>query len=407
MPEFTYTARNAKGTDIVGTLSAASQREALSMLANRALFPLRVEGVKEKTSALALGLPWRKRIGAEVLATNLTQLADLLQNGVALLAAIKILADQAAHPVLRDVMLDIHNQVAEGASLEAAMAQHPSVFSELTISMVRAGSEGAFLEDALRRVADFLENQEELKGQVLGAMAYPAFLAVMGAIVTVVLIVFFVPKFETLFTRLETSGAGLPVATTILLFLSDTLTDYGLFVLAGLVAGGWLLRRYLATESARELLDRVKLRLPVAGRILHNTALARFCRVLGTLLRNGVPILKALRISSDSTGNRLLSRAIMDAAENVSAGESLSRPLADSGLIPPNIMAMIGVAEEANTLDSVLLNVADRVDQRIERQLGLMVRLVEPIMLVLIGGVVLFILVALLLPIIEMSTTVG
>ena len=252
MPDFSYTARNANGTDIVGTLSAASQREALSMLANRALFPLRVEGAKEKAPALALRLPWRNRVGAEALATNLTQLADLLHNGVALLAAIKILADQAAHPVLRDVMLDIHNQVAEGASLEAAMAQHPSVFSELTISMVRAGSEGAFLEDALRRVADFLENQEELKGQVLGAMAYPAFLAVMGSIVTVVLIVFFVPKFETLFTRLETTGAGLPVATTVLLLLSDTLTDYGLFVLAGLVAGGWLLRQYLATESAKK-----------------------------------------------------------------------------------------------------------------------------------------------------------
>ncbi len=251
MPEFTYTARNTDGTDVAGSISATSRREVLTMLANRALFPLQVEGVKDRTPAMTLRLPWRYHIGTELLANSLSQLADLLQNGVALLTALKILAEQAAHPVLREVMLDIHDQVADGASLEAAMARHPRVFSELTINMVRAGSEGAFLEDALRRVADFLENQEELKGRVLGAMAYPAFLAVMGVIVTVVLIVFFVPKFETLFIRLETTGAGLPAATKLLLFLSDVFTRFGLFITIGLGSACWLLRRYLATESAR------------------------------------------------------------------------------------------------------------------------------------------------------------
>jgi general secretion pathway protein F/type IV pilus assembly protein PilC len=304
-------------------------------------------------------------------------------------------------------MRDIHDQVAEGASLEAALARHPKVFTELTLSMVRAGSEGAFLEDALRRTADFLESQEELKGKVLGAMAYPMFLAVMGFVVTTVLIVFFVPKFETLFTRLEASGGGLPLATTLLLFLSDMFGRYAIVASAVGGASVWAMGRYVSTPQGREFIDRTKLSLPIAGKILHNTALSRFCRVLGTLLRNGVPILKALQISSDSTGNRILSRVILESAEQVSSGETLSLPLAKSGLIPANIMAMISVAEEANTLDSVLLNVADRIDQRIERQLALMVRLVEPIMLVLIGGVVLFVLIALLLPIMELSTTVG
>lgn len=407
MPEFSYIARNATGADVVGSLTAGSQRDALAQLANRALFPLKVEAATKGLASIELRMPWQNRINTELLAANLTQLADLLQNGVPLLSALKILSEQAAHPVLREVMQDVLDQVAEGESLEVALARHPKVFSELTISMVRAGIEGAFLEDALRRTADFLENQAELKGKVTGAMAYPMFLAVMGFVVTAVLIVFFVPKFETLFTRLETNGGGLPLATTILLLLSDLFTRYAAIALVIAGAVIWAIRRYVATENGKELIDRTKLSLPIAGKILHNTALSRFCRVLGTLLRNGVPILKALRISSASTGNRLLSRAILGSAENVSAGEALSRPLAESGLIPANIMAMISVAEEANTLDTVLLNVADRIDQRIQRQLALMVRLVEPIMLVLIGGVVLFILVALLLPIMELSTTVG
>ena len=344
---------------------------------------------------------------SDILASNLTQLADLLQNGVPLLTSLAILTEQAGHPILKDVMQDIHDKVSEGESLESAFAQHPNVFSELTISMVRAGSEGAFLEDALRRTADFLEKQEELKGKVMGAMAYPGFLAVMGFVVTTVLIVFFVPKFETLFTRLEASGGGLPVATTLLLFLSDVFTRYAYLAVAVITVAAWGIHRFLATEKGQELANQTKLSLPIAGRILQNSALSRFCRVLGTLIRNGVPILKALRISSASTGNHQLSQTILKAADNVSAGEALSKPLAESGLIPKNVMAMISVAEEANTLDTVLLNVADRIDQRIQRQLALMVRLVEPIMLVLIGGVVLFILIALLLPIMELSTTVG
>lgn len=407
MPQFSYIARDANGQDIAGLLSANNHRDAIAQLASRALFPIKIENAKRKSGGVRLQLPWKNRIRTEVLAANLTQLADLLQNGVALLASLKILAKQGGHPVMREVMQDVHDQVAEGVPLEDAMARHPRVFSELTLSMVRAGTEGAFLEDALRRVADFLEHQEALRGRVMSAMFYPAILAVFGIFITVVLVVFFVPKFAGLFERLESSGAGLPAATVLLLWVSDLIRDYWLAILLALCGGTWALRTYLKTDGARDLIDRWKLRLPIVGRILHNTALARFCRVLGTLLQNGVPILKALRISSDSTGNRQLSQAIVESVENVSAGETLSRPLAACGLIPADVMAMIGVAEEANTLERVLINVASRMDEKIERQLDMMVRLVEPIMLVLIGGMVFFILVALLLPIFDMATTVG
>src|SRR5215813_13899632 len=168
--------------------------------------------------------------------------------------------------------------------------------------MVRAGSEGAFLEDALKRTADFLEMQEEMKGQVVGAMAYPAFLGVAGTVVTVVLVVFFVPKFAELFATLEKSG-GLPGPTIALLFLSDVLKKYGLFMIAGLVALGFWLRKKMKTDAARLVVDRYKIKLPALGPIFLSTALSRFCRVLGTLLANGVPLLRALEISSDATGN--------------------------------------------------------------------------------------------------------
>ncbi len=192
--------------------------------------------------------------------------------------------------------------------------------------MVRAGSEGAFLEEALVRIARFLELQEELKGKVKGAMAYPTFLMIGGMVVTMFLIVFFVPKFEGLFDRLERQGTGLPLATVLLLGASDFLIRYGLPLLAVLVAAVFGLRRLLKSAAGQRFSDYWKLRLPIAGQIFHNTAVSRFCRVLGTLLRNGVPILKALEISSGSVGNQLLAEAIRTSAENISSGQTLSAP---------------------------------------------------------------------------------
>jgi general secretion pathway protein F/type IV pilus assembly protein PilC len=305
------------------------------------------------------------------------------------------------------VLGDVRDQVADGAPLDEAFGRHLNVFGELAVSMVRAGAEGAFLEDALNRTADFLEKQEELKARVKGAMIYPAFLATLGLTVTIVLIVGFVPKFAELFARLEQEGGGLPAATIALLGLSDFLGRYGLFLAIGLIALGIWLRRMASSESGRLVVDRWKLKIPVAGPIFHGYAIARFCRILGTLLRNGVPLLKALEISSDSAGNRVLARAIRESAENVSAGETLSGPLAKCGLVPRPVMAMISVAEEANNLDDVLVSVADGIERKTGRQIDVMVRLAEPAMLLVMGGLVGFVLVALLLPVFDMITMMG
>jgi len=402
MAEFAYIARNASGEDVVGSLSAATKREALCALTEKSLFPLRVESAKPSL------FKWKpkKRITGELLASNLGQLADLLQSGVPLLSAMEVLVGQCMNPSLSEVLTDIRDQVVDGASLDEAFARHPDVFGDLTVSMVRAGCEGAFLEDALKRTADFLELQEELKGRVVGAMAYPAFLAIFGFGVTVVLIVFFVPKFAELFEQLEQNG-GLPEATVALLWISDTLGQYGLWMVPCVVGSFVWLKRAAKNERGKMMLDRWKLKIPVVGKIFLGSAVSRFCRVLGTLLRNGVPLLRALEISRDSAGNALLAAVIRDSAENISSGETLSKPLGDCGLIPLPVMAMIRVAEESNNLENVLINIADGIDRKTDRQLDIMVRLVEPAMLMVMGTVIMFVLVALLLPVFDMSAAMN
>ncbi len=403
MPQFDYTARTADGQDVQGTITAASKQETLHILSEQSLFPLHVD---DTTPAQPFWKP-SPRIKASLVASNLTQLADLLKNGVPLLKSLEILAKQSAQPAMADVLCDIRDKVAEGTGLDEAMADHPTVFGELSVSMVRAGSEGAFLEDALNRTAGFLELQEELKGRIVGAMMYPAFLAAMGTVVTIVLVVFFVPKFSELFERLERDGGGLPMATVILLAVSDFLGRFGAVVAVILGVLVYWARTYVKTDRGRYLADRWKLRLPVVGKILLGAAVSRFCRVLGTLLENGVPLLKSLEISSESTGNVILAQTIRESAANISAGETLSKPLAASGLFPRSVMAMISVAEESNNLDAVLVNVADGIDKKTSRQLDIMVRMVEPIMLLVMGLVIGFVMVALLLPVFDMSSALS
>lgn len=402
MQEFAYTARTLNGRDVSGMITADSRQDVMALLTDRALFPLDVR----PAAAPSFQLRFRRPVRTELLASTLTQLSDLLANGVPLLQALDVLVQQTPHDRMKTVLADVRRRIADGAQLFEAMAAHRDVFNELTISIVRAGTEGAFLEESLQQTAAFLERQEELRARIRGAMAYPSFLAVAGALVTIVLIVFFVPKFADLFRQLEQAGT-LPGATVALLWLSNFLGRYGILVavaFAGLIFG---FRKWAATPGGRLVLDEWRTRLPIFGPIFLNGATSRFCRILGTLLRNGVPMLKALEISSDSSGNVVLGNAIRQSAENISSGESLSEPLSGCGLIPPNVMAMISIAEEANNLESVLINIADGIDRKVSRQLDTMVRLIEPALLMVMGSAILFVIVALLLPVFEMSTTMS
>lgn len=404
MPEFAYKAKTVGGDNTAGVITATTHQEALSLLSGQSLFPLEVVDQQKSGFQVRIALP--TRVKSEAIADTLTQLADLLTNGVPLLESLKILSAQSADKRMREVLGEVCGEVENGANLDAAMAGHPEVFSSLTVNMVRAGLEGAFLEESLERVSSFLRKQNELRGKVVSAMTYPALLAVVGTIVAVVLIVLVVPMFEAFFDRLERSGVGLPLVTIILLAISHALTRYGVVVVLVGAALALGVKKWLETSRAKQLVDRVKLKIPVAGAIFHDAAVSRFCRVLGTLLKNGVPILRSLTISGASSGNLLLQNAIEDAAQNISSGNLLSQPLAASGLVPPQVMAMIRVAEESNSLDQVLVKIADRMDQKIERRLDMMVRLIEPLMLLTIGGMVMFIIVGVLLPIIDLNSAI-
>lgn len=408
MPDFTYIAKTSSGERSEGTIAASSRRDALQQLRQRSLFPLKVNDAESAKPALdKIELPWANRVKKDAVADLCTQLADLLNNGVPLLEALQTLSEATVNPRLEQALMRVHDSVAEGANLDQAMAAEPDVFSELTISMVRAGLEGAFLEEALERTAAFLQKQDEMRAKIISSLTYPVILGLVGSGITVLLITVMVPKFQPFFDRLEQSGSGLPLITVLLLAVSHALIKYGL-VIAAAVAGAIVgIRQLLRQPAGKAWLDRWKLKMPMMGSIFHDAAVSRFCRVLGTLLRNGVPLLKSLRISGESTGNSLLQEVVFASAENVTAGDSLSKPLAQSGLIPSQVMAMIRIAEESNTLDQVLVKIANRMDQRIERRLEVMVRMIEPMMLVLIGVMVMFVIVGVLLPVFDLNSSVG
>ena len=401
MAEFRYVAREISGQQVEGTVSAASEREALGSLAAKNLFPISIDLAE---AAKAHQANKRRRVPARVLAVFYTQLADLLRAGVPLLRALDLLVKQTRQMTLKLVVQEVRDQVADGTRLAEALRQHPTVFNELTVSMVRAGEEGSFLEESLQRIADFTEHQEELKGRVIGAMAYPAFLVVVGGLIVVGMLVFFVPKFEPLFDTMRKEGT-LPIATTMLLATSGFLQAYGWLVILGLVGAFFLAQRYFTNdESGRMRLDQLRLKVFGVGQVVRSLAVARFCRVLGTLLHNGVPILNSLQIAKDATGNRVISTAIAQAADHVSSGRSLAQPLAECGQFPADVLEMIAVGEEANNLEQVLVGVADKMERQTNRQLDLVVRLLEPVMLVVMAGIILFLLIALMLPIFNSSS---
>jgi general secretion pathway protein F/type IV pilus assembly protein PilC len=401
MPDFAYVARNQQGAKIAGTVTANSEREALAILTGQSLFPINVAAAK----AASAGFMQSKKVSGQQMAVVYAQLAALLRSGVPLLRSISVLREQSSKPVLKEILSDVYSKVESGSTFAEAIARHPGAFGEMAVNMVRAGGEGGFLEDALERVAQFTEQQEDLKGRTMGALAYPMFLATVGTLVVMGLMIFFVPKFASLFDNLRERGE-LPAATEILLWISDTMRAWWWIVaIAGAGVYLWL-KNWLATAQGRFVSDLLKLRAPVIGAIYQALAVSRFCRVLGTLLKNGVPILKSLEISREAAGNKLLSQAIADASENISAGQSLAQPLAASGYFPKAVVEMIAVAEESNSLDKVLVDIADGLEKRTFRQLDLVVRLLEPMMLLVLAAVVLMVVIALLLPVIKMSGTV-
>ncbi|MDR2643049.1 MAG: type II secretion system F family protein [Planctomycetaceae bacterium] len=397
MPEYRYVARNDIGAKVEGVLDAANEPEAAAALSANGLFPVSIAPVMQQVVTGKI-----RKISGELLATFYSQLADLLRGGVPLLRSLKILHDQTSNVNFKFVLDNVYRRVESGDTLAEAMGRYQVVFGEMGVQMVRAGSEGGFLEESLTHVAEHTEAQDDLRGRIIGALVYPILLLVFLIVVVIIIMFFIVPKFDTVFNDLRNRG-DLPQITEWLLFFSRR-TKYIITATLPFIFGGFIWFRFWSkTDQGRLFLDGLKLRIPVAGKVYEGFAIARFCRVLGTLLKNGVPIVKSLDIAGDAIGNRVLLNAIQKASEKISSGTRLAEPLAESGCFPKSLTEMIAVAEESNTLDSVLISVSISSENRNWRALDLAVRFIEPIMLILLGLVVLFFVLALMLPLFNMA----
>lgn len=398
MPSYTYRAVGGEGKPVSGILTAENYQVALRMLEEKALFPIKVtEGIEQ--SKLSMGRS--RKVKTHHLTVFYSQLADLLRAGVPMLRALDVLSRQASQGALPQIIKELREDVAGGMGLGEGMAKHPTAFSPLHASMVRAGEQGGFLEEVLQRISIFLEKQDELRNKIRGAMIYPCILVVMGSLIVLLLMLVFVPKLRS-HLRPETFN----VLTHVVFWLSDVLRDHYI-LLMGCAVGLWMGAVTLVrTEWGRRTFERFKLRAPVLGGLLTMVALCRFCRILGTLLHNGVPILQALKVSRDSAGNEMLAKVIEQAGESVRKGAALSKPLGDSGLFPPAVVDMIAVAEESNNLESVLVQIAETNEVRTARSVEMAVKVLEPLLLVVMAVVVFCIAVALLLPILTMGSTI-
>jgi general secretion pathway protein F/type IV pilus assembly protein PilC len=383
-------------------VTANTEREAAAQLDARGLFPIEVKATRSATEGGRLG----GGVGGRHLATFYGQLADLLHAGVPLLRALELLERQSPNKRLAAVVKEVRLKVADGTGLAQAMGAYPKVFDDLGVSMVRAGQEGGFLEDVLKRIAVFVEHQQDLKSKVVGSLAYPAFLAVAGFAILNILVIFFVPQFEEIFAKMKDKG-DLPLLTQYLLGFSHFLQSWpGAATAIGLFVGVVAFFRW-CRGAGRTWADGVKLKIPMFGPIFLALSLSRFTRILGTMLHNGIPILKALQIAKDSTGNRVLAHAIEQAAENITAGQKLADPLRRCKYFPTDVVEMIAIAEEANSLEKVLVDIADSLEKRTARNLELMVKLLEPIMLLVMAVGVLLVVLGLLMPIFNLGKTIG
>ncbi len=401
MPDFTFTALGRTGAKSTGTLTAATEREVAAVLDARGLFPVQIVQARAAGTARFGG----GGVGGRHTATFYAQLADLLHAGVPLLRSLELLERQTPNVRLQAVLREVRLKVADGTGLAQAMGAYPNVFSELAVSMVRAGQEGGFLEDVLKRVATFVEREQDLQAKVIGSLAYPAFLAVVGFVIVNVLIIFFVPQFEPIFAKLAAKGT-LPTLTVALLGLSHFMQSWpGVLAAVSLVTGITLFIRW-TRRGGRYWADGMRLRIPLFGPVFKSLALSRFTRILGTMLQNGIPILRALAIAKDSTGNKVLAHAIEQSAENITAGQKLAEPLRKNRYFPTDVVEMIAVAEESNTLEKVLIDLSDGLEKRTARNLDLMVKLLEPIMLLVMAMAVLLVVLGLLTPIFKLGETI-
>jgi general secretion pathway protein F/type IV pilus assembly protein PilC len=392
MPLFQYIALNVAGEQVEGALAGASEAAVLAELETRKLVPVSIKERAERAAAA-------KGVSARRLAMSYLQLADLLKAGVPLLRGLRLLGNRKSQPRLAAIFRDLTEAVSQGSDLAEAMSKHPEVFPKVHIAMVRAGEKGGFLEAVMERLGQFVMAQAELRGKVLGNMAYPSMLVFFGCAILSVIFGVFVPKFRPLLAQIP----DLPFISKVVFGASSLVADYGLWTLGGVVLAGIVVWRVQQRPDVRRWIAVKATRVWVYGPLVRALATARFCRLLGTMLGNGIPMLAAMQVARDAAGNVLMEEAIDKATEAVRAGQHLAKPLEESALFGDDVVEMISVAESANNLDDVLITIAGTIEGRVDRMLTTAVRLLEPLLLVTIALVVACVAAGLVLPMTRMK----
>ncbi|HUS48347.1 MAG TPA: type II secretion system F family protein [Phycisphaerae bacterium] len=397
MPVFTYKAMDPRGARTSGALSAQSRSAALEQVARKGLVPV---SVNEQQAARAAGRSLRlggNRVPQTIVEAFSRELANLLAAGVAMIRALSILRREASHPAARKQWAAIHDDVAEGMPLADAMGKWPRSFPAVNVAMVRAGETGGFLDVVLTQIADLQSRQRNLRSKIRSAFAYPAVLGVLATGVLIFLLTYFIPRFSSIFMDF---GSALPSLTRAIVAISEAVLQYGLLIVLGVAVIAILVHRVLKSPSGRRMAERAILRIPAVGAVVARFALVRFCRMLGTLLGAGVPLVTSLRVAREAIGNETLADAVHKGVEQVQQGRSLARSLAGSEkLFPASVVEMIAVAEETGRLDAELKRLALVYEEELDRQLRMLVALAEPVLLFVMAGIVGTIVVGMLLPI--------
>ena len=400
MPNYVWKGRNRAGLVQEGVLAADTKDVALASLRRQNIV---VTGIRERGKEVSLTKIGRK-VPPKTLAVFTRQFSVMIDAGLPLVQCIEILALQQEHKNFQKILLQVRQDVEAGSTLADAMRRHPKAFDNLYVNMIAAGEAGGILDTILQRLSVYIEKAVKLRAQVRSAMIYPVAVIVIAAIVVAVILLKVIPTFAALFTSL---GAELPFPTRIVIAASNFLARYFIFFIIGIVAGLWALRRYYATYRGRRVIDGLVLKMPILGTIMRKIAVARFCRTLATLTSSGVPILESLDITARTAGNAIIEDAIQEVRRSVEGGKTIVEPLRDSKVFPNMVVQMIGVGEQTGALDNMLNKIADFYEDEVDVAVAGLVKLLEPVMIFILGVVIGGIVIAMYLPMFTLIQKIG
>lgn len=403
MPQFRYEVKKAPGQPATGMIEAENQRAAVGQLRDLGYFPISVEEATGKDSRRG----WRARLERIRLKDRnifFRQLANLIESGMPLSRALSTLAEQTQNQRMTAMIVQLKEDIQKGSTFAEAMERHPAVFGPIHSNLVHAGEEGGMLEEVLWRLVAFGEQEEELRGKAVSAMVYPAFLLILGSAAIFILVSFVFPKFVLIF---EDFNQELPWPTQVVMAFCGFMGQFWWAVLAAIAASGAGLWSYIRTPAGRLHRDRWALRTPAVGAVVLKYEMAKFARTLGTLLDNGVPVLSALRITADTLGNRAVAGELVAVQERVATGDSISDSLRSCPHFPPVVINMIAVGEESGRLGGVTKRIADAYDIEVDRAVKTLTALMEPIMIVVMGVIIGFLVIAMMLPMLTLSANVA